>query len=105
MLKAYSDPGASGGIDLDSDLITELATECPSVVGVKLTYATYMTCVIPCDVINDTFHAGVATSGSSQGSAQPCRTHHSRRTILGRIQQTSFLSWEGTLIFCYPLPM
>lgn len=32
------DPGASGGIDLDSDLIIELATECPNIVGVKLTY-------------------------------------------------------------------
>lgn len=32
------DPGASGGIDLDSDLITEIATECPNTCGVKLTY-------------------------------------------------------------------
>ncbi|KAL1942729.1 hypothetical protein VTO73DRAFT_4969 [Trametes versicolor] len=33
----YNYPGASGGIDLDSDLITELATECPNLTGVKLT--------------------------------------------------------------------
>ncbi|KAH0583789.1 putative 4-hydroxy-2-oxoglutarate aldolase, mitochondrial [Termitomyces sp. J132] len=33
----YNYPGASGGIDLDSDLIVELATECPNIVGVKLT--------------------------------------------------------------------
>ncbi|KAI0633629.1 dihydrodipicolinate synthetase [Trametes polyzona] len=33
----YNYPGASGGIDLDSDLITELATECPNLAGVKLT--------------------------------------------------------------------
>ncbi|KAG6868240.1 hypothetical protein C0993_005940 [Termitomyces sp. T159_Od127] len=33
----YNYPGASGGIDLDSDLIIELATECPNLVGVKLT--------------------------------------------------------------------
>ncbi|KAI0356319.1 dihydrodipicolinate synthetase [Trametes cingulata] len=33
----YNYPGASGGIDLDSDLITELATECPNIAGVKLT--------------------------------------------------------------------
>lgn len=31
-------PGASGGIDLDSDLITDLAKECPNICGVKLTY-------------------------------------------------------------------
>ncbi|KAJ7219350.1 hypothetical protein GGX14DRAFT_389929 [Mycena pura] len=33
----YNYPGASGGIDLDSDLIVELATECPNICGVKLT--------------------------------------------------------------------
>ncbi|KAJ7172397.1 dihydrodipicolinate synthetase [Mycena filopes] len=33
----YNYPGASGGIDLDSDLITELARESPNICGVKLT--------------------------------------------------------------------
>ncbi|PCH38167.1 dihydrodipicolinate synthetase [Wolfiporia cocos MD-104 SS10] len=33
----YNYPGASGGIDLDSDLITELATSSPNLAGVKLT--------------------------------------------------------------------
>ncbi|KAF9814023.1 hypothetical protein IEO21_05326 [Rhodonia placenta] len=33
----YNYPGASGGIDLDSDLITELAIEYPNLAGVKLT--------------------------------------------------------------------
>ncbi|KAK7467221.1 hypothetical protein VKT23_004279 [Stygiomarasmius scandens] len=33
----YNYPGASGGIDLDSDLISELAIECPNICGVKLT--------------------------------------------------------------------
>ncbi|KAH7889381.1 hypothetical protein F5I97DRAFT_519240 [Phlebopus sp. FC_14] len=33
----YNYPGASGGINLDSDLITELAIECPNTAGVKLT--------------------------------------------------------------------
>jgi len=33
----YNYPGASGGIDLDSDLITELATEFPNLIGIKLT--------------------------------------------------------------------
>ena len=32
------DPGASGGIDLDSEVITELAQECPNLAGVKLTW-------------------------------------------------------------------
>jgi L-threo-3-deoxy-hexylosonate aldolase len=33
----YNYPAASGGIDLDSDVITELAIECPNLAGVKLT--------------------------------------------------------------------
>jgi len=33
----YNYPGASGGIDLDSDLIVELAASCPNLSGVKLT--------------------------------------------------------------------
>ncbi|KAI0046158.1 dihydrodipicolinate synthetase [Auriscalpium vulgare] len=33
----YNYPGASGGIDLDSDLITELAADSPNICGVKLT--------------------------------------------------------------------
>ncbi|KAF5330916.1 hypothetical protein D9619_005439 [Psilocybe cf. subviscida] len=33
----YNYPGASGGIDLDSDLIVELAQDCPNTCGVKLT--------------------------------------------------------------------
>ncbi|KIY43349.1 aldolase [Fistulina hepatica ATCC 64428] len=33
----YNYPAATGGIDLDSDLICELALECPNIVGVKLT--------------------------------------------------------------------
>ncbi|KZT11318.1 dihydrodipicolinate synthetase [Laetiporus sulphureus 93-53] len=33
----YNYPDATGGIDLDSDLIIELAQECPNLVGVKLT--------------------------------------------------------------------
>jgi len=33
----YNFPAASGGIDLDSDLIVELAAECPNIAGVKLT--------------------------------------------------------------------
>lgn len=36
------DPGATGGIDLDSDLITELAVECPNLCGVKLTCGTLL---------------------------------------------------------------
>lgn len=34
---AHTDPGASAGIDLDSDLILELASACPNLCGVKLT--------------------------------------------------------------------
>lgn len=33
----YNFPGVTANIDLDSDLITELAKSCPQIVGVKLT--------------------------------------------------------------------
>ena len=33
----YNYPGASGGINLDSDLIVEIAQECPNTAGIKLT--------------------------------------------------------------------
>lgn len=33
----YNYPGAAGGINLDSDIITELAKDCPNLAGVKLT--------------------------------------------------------------------
>ena len=33
----FEDPGATGGIDLDSELIVELAKDCPNLAGVKLT--------------------------------------------------------------------
>ena len=33
----YNFPGASGGIDLDSDLVTEIAREAPNICGIKLT--------------------------------------------------------------------
>ena len=36
-VNSFPVPGASAGIDLDSDLITELAQECPNLCGVKLT--------------------------------------------------------------------
>jgi L-threo-3-deoxy-hexylosonate aldolase len=38
LINRYLDPVASGGIDLDSDFITELARECPNICGIKLTY-------------------------------------------------------------------
>jgi 4-hydroxy-2-oxoglutarate aldolase len=35
------DPSASGGINLDSAIIVELALECPNICGVKLTYGAF----------------------------------------------------------------
>jgi 4-hydroxy-2-oxoglutarate aldolase len=41
------DPSASGGIDLDSDFIIQLAKECPNICGVKLTYANFILFPLP----------------------------------------------------------
>ena len=39
----FTVPGASGGIDLDSDLIIEIAKEASNTIGVKLTYDSHIT--------------------------------------------------------------
>lgn len=41
VINIAADPGASGGIDLDSDIISELALECPNLCGVKLTWVAF----------------------------------------------------------------
>ncbi|KAJ7235438.1 dihydrodipicolinate synthetase [Mycena haematopus] len=50
----YNYPGASGGIDLDSDLITELAMDCPNICGVKLTCGNVGKLTRIADAISDT---------------------------------------------------
>jgi L-threo-3-deoxy-hexylosonate aldolase len=37
ILIEFLDPGVSGGIDLESDLVVELAAEHPNIIGIKLT--------------------------------------------------------------------
>lgn len=87
------DPGASGGIDLDSDLITEIATDCPNTCGVKLTY------VMLLNRCTRVLHRGlhlyssidVATSESSHAYAPRSRNPLSRR--LTRARTRPRLSW------------
>jgi len=48
----YNFPGASGGIDLDSDLITEIAQDCPNTAGVKLTCGNVGKLTRICDTVS-----------------------------------------------------
>ena len=62
-------PGASGGIDLDSDLILEIAKGSPNTVGVKLTYVEFHRGPGNLWVRAD-FTLGVETLESKRGSAR-----------------------------------
>ncbi|THH15942.1 hypothetical protein EUX98_g9381 [Antrodiella citrinella] len=48
----YNFPGASGGLDLDSDLITSIAEECPNTAGVKLTCGNVGKLTRICDTVS-----------------------------------------------------
>lgn len=61
-LTTCTDPGASGGIDLDSDLITEIAIDCPNTAGIKLTCVPHQGYLVLCLV--DFADTGVETSES-----------------------------------------
>ncbi|OBZ69138.1 L-threo-3-deoxy-hexylosonate aldolase, partial [Grifola frondosa] len=49
----YNYPGAAGGIDLDSDIITDLATNCSNLAGVKLTCGNVGKLTRICSVVSD----------------------------------------------------
>ncbi|KAJ7709822.1 dihydrodipicolinate synthetase [Mycena rosella] len=69
----YNYPGASGGIDLDSDLITELAMECPNICGVKLT----------CGNVGKLTRIADAVSGSAFTSTYPRKNPIAPFLVLG----------------------
>ncbi|KAI0082608.1 dihydrodipicolinate synthetase [Panus rudis PR-1116 ss-1] len=63
----YNFPGSSGGIDLDSELITELATEYPNLVGIKLTCGSVGKLTRICATVTDTaFVAEHPRKGTSE---------------------------------------
>ena len=41
-LRQNTTSGKVRGIDLDSDIVIELAKECPNIVGIKLTYVLFI---------------------------------------------------------------
>ncbi|TDL21558.1 dihydrodipicolinate synthetase [Rickenella mellea] len=69
----YNFPGACGGIELDSEIITELATECPNIVGVKLT----------CGNVGKLTRICATVSEPSFRSAHPRKNVNSTFLVLG----------------------
>lgn len=69
----YNFPGASGGIDLDSDLITDLAKECPNICGVKLT----------CGNVGKLTRIADVISQASFATDYPRRNAHAPFMVLG----------------------
>ncbi|KAG6816449.1 hypothetical protein H0H87_006004 [Tephrocybe sp. NHM501043] len=85
------DPGASGGIDLDSDLIVELAEECPNIVGVKLT----------CGNVGKLTRIAEAVTDPTWASKYPRKSPHSQFTVLGGFADflvpSSFVNGHGAI--------
>lgn len=69
----YNYPGASGGIDLDSDLITELAKDCPNLCGVKLT----------CGNVGKLTRIADAIAAPTFSSQHPRKSLHAPFLVLG----------------------
>ncbi|KAI0263344.1 dihydrodipicolinate synthetase [Gloeopeniophorella convolvens] len=87
----YNYPGASGGIDLDSDLITELATACPNLCGVKLT----------CGNVGKLTRVAAAIAEPSFDSAHPRRNPDAPFLVLGGyadfITASAFVHGHGAI--------
>ncbi|KAH7922092.1 aldolase [Leucogyrophana mollusca] len=73
LIRLCKDPGASGGINLDSDLITELAIDCPNICGVKLT----------CGDVGKLTRIAATVSDSSFGSIHPRKNKNAPFLVLG----------------------
>ncbi|CAK5264686.1 unnamed protein product [Mycena citricolor] len=88
----YNYPGASGGIDLDSDVIVELARECPNICGVKLT----------CGNVGKLTRIASAVSGASDFSSKfPRKTSTAPFLVLGGfidfLTPSAFASGHGAI--------
>ncbi|KAG6898353.1 hypothetical protein C0992_009028 [Termitomyces sp. T32_za158] len=87
----YNYPGASGGIDLDSDLIIELATECPNIVGVKLT----------CGNVGKLTRIAATVSSPTWTSTHPRKNPNSNFLVLGGftdfIVPSTFVNGHGAI--------
>ena len=91
-----ADPGASSGIDLDSDLITELAEECPNTCGVKLTYVNFTSlCALIIEAYSVMGHIDVGTLANSPEFVQRSRNNPSQTCTLERIQMPHSSYWAG----------
>ncbi|KIK57734.1 hypothetical protein GYMLUDRAFT_172229 [Collybiopsis luxurians FD-317 M1] len=69
----YNYPAACGGIDLDSDIISELAVECPNLCGVKLT----------CGNVGKLTRVADIVSGSDFASKFPRKNKNAPFLVLG----------------------
>ncbi|RPD66122.1 dihydrodipicolinate synthetase [Lentinus tigrinus ALCF2SS1-7] len=87
----YNYPGAAGGIDLDSDLITELAEECPNLAGVKLT----------CGNVGKLTRICATVSDPSFAQSHPRKNVHAPFLVLGGftdfILTSSFVNGHGAI--------
>ncbi|KAF8077874.1 hypothetical protein FPV67DRAFT_1463280 [Lyophyllum atratum] len=87
----YNFPGASGGIDLDSDLIVELAAECANIAGVKLT----------CGNVGKLTRIAEAVTDSAWATSYPRKNPQSKFIVLGGftdfIVPSTFVNGHGAI--------
>ncbi|EGN93265.1 hypothetical protein SERLA73DRAFT_97983 [Serpula lacrymans var. lacrymans S7.3] len=87
----YNYPGASGGINLDSDLIVELAVDCPNLAGVKLT----------CGDVGKLTRIAATVSDSSFSSLHPRKNADAPFLVLGGftdfILPSTFVNGHGAI--------
>lgn len=87
----YNFPGASGGIDLDSDLIVDLAVACPNICGVKLT----------CGNVGKLTRIAAAVADPEFGKVHPRKNPDSRFLVLGGyadfITSSAFVQGHGAI--------
>jgi 4-hydroxy-2-oxoglutarate aldolase len=96
--RAPTDPGASAGIDLDSDLIVELAATCPNLSGVKLTCVTsskerafsppYSVCVDRCGSVGKLTRIAAAVANPTFDEAHPRKNPSAPFLVLGGLADT-----------------
>lgn len=96
-MHAHTDPGASGGIDLDSDLILELAASCPNLSGIKLTYV-----ISPKDLLSHPLYSVSSIDAEVLESSRESRLLSPIRRLIksirARIPTRHFLYWGATRI-------
>lgn len=102
---AHTDPGASAGIDLDSDLIVELAASCPNLSGVKLSCVIFSPRTYFLNPLYSVSSIDAQVLESSRESRLLSPIRRLIKNIRARILTRHFLYWGVTRILSPHRPL